>query len=176
MKLDVSLAIRSPGIEFPFQAVQAIAPQDVGGEQVVFDDAEVSGTLIALENGDIRMAGEMHSTAHARCANCLKPAEAAIACHFDELFVLNGDELDCEQFSYSSGRVDLEQLITSCALLELPMRMLCRPDCQDRPEGSGIQADAASINGLDRAQTQRPFAALQQLLEEQNDHPADAGL
>ena len=164
MKLDVTLALRNPGVEYPFEGAQAIAPQSIFGETVTFDDARVCGTYLALDNGSIKVKGELNTNARGRCANCLRPAEAPISAGYDELFLLNGNPEDDEVFTYTSSQVDLERLVTTFALLEMPMRLLCGKNCPGRPEGYAAD-DVPLRPSAQDSSTRRPFAALQQLLD-----------
>ena len=168
MELDLRLALRTPGVEYPFTASQAIAPQRIAGDTVRFDDAQVEGQLMALEDGNVRVTGRLATTAHTRCANCLSPAAQPVTASFDELFLRDGDPMDDESFTYSGSRLSLERLAMTFAVLELPMRILCKPGCKGRPDRSAPlaaeESDRRSCHG--ELPTQRPFAALQQLLAE----------
>ena len=169
--LDVSEAVRHTGVEFPFQAVQAIAPQEIQGEAITFDDAQVSGRVCASADGSIHVTGSLKTCAHARCANCLKAVDQGVTAGFDEIFYLNGDPEDDEIFAYTGQEISLEKLAMSCAVLELPMRFLCREDC---PGQEGIDdRDVRVYLCQEELPGQRPFAALQQLLSEQTEDRAD---
>ncbi len=170
MKLDVTLALRTPGVEYPFEGTQAIAPQSIFGETVTFDEATLRGNYLALDNGSIKVKGTLATIARGRCANCLKEAETPISAEYDELFLLGGDTEDDEVFTYTSSQVDMERLTLTFALLEMPMRLLCRQGCKGRPEGYRMAAgDSASRPSAQDAPMQRPFAALQQLLDSASD-------
>lgn len=160
MKLDVFKALRSPGQEFPFEGEQAIAPQSIGGDIVTFDEAHLSGTLTAADDDSITAEGVLTTVAHGHCARCLEPAETDIQTEFRETFLRDGDPEDAEIFVYSGSSVDFERLAMSYAVLALPMRLLCRPDC---PGLAGYRVK--SDEDIDSQATQEhPFAALQQLL------------
>lgn len=161
MKLDVSRVLREAGQEFPFEAVQAIAPQEIGSETVTFDDALLAGTLIALEDGRVNAEGVLTTVAHGQCAKCLEPAETPIRTEFRETFLRDGDPDDDESFSYSGSCIDLEKIAMSCAVLALPIRRLCRPDC---PGIAGYTVREAGNTESQATQREHPFAALQQLL------------
>lgn len=164
MKLDVSRVLRLAGQEFPFEVEQAIAPQDVGGDAVTFDEAKLIGRMRALEDDNIHVEGVLTTTAHSQCAKCLAPVDVQIEAEFGETFVRDGDPNDDENFAYTGSRIDFEKLAMSCAVVALPIRFVCDPEC------SGIEGyevgDAADWQDdhHEATQEEHPFAALKQLL------------
>lgn len=166
--LDVTQALKSPGTPFPFHVEQTIAPQDVLGEMVAFDPAQVAGHVVATPEGDIMVEGTLSVTAHAPCAYCLEPASTVLQAAFSETFLLDGDPEDGEVFTYTSSRLSFERLVLSYALLELPLRMICGEGCTGVP--GGLQEAESGQWSTDVADCQKdqpkahPFAALQQLL------------
>lgn len=168
MKLDVSTAIRTPGQDYAFSGQQAIAPVEIYGEMVSFDPAMVKGTFQALDDGSVTVDGCFRTLAHARCANCLAPATAVVENSFRETYVYQGDPKDTEIFAYTGGQVDLEKLVFDYAVLALPMRFLCREDCKGMTAYAEADPDVCLCQ-QEELHTQRPFAALQQLLDEQSD-------
>ncbi len=171
MQLDVRHILRQPGTVFALSAVQTIAPQDINGETVTFEPATLSGTLVAEEDGSVVVEGTLHAVAHAHCAKCLAPATCVVEGAFRENFIHGGDPGDDEIFSYEGSVIDLEKLALSYAMLNLPMRFLCRADCPGLLGFAGA-SDIASLrqDEQDNMKVQRPFAALQQLLAEKSDN------
>ena len=161
MKLDVSIALKNPGQPYPLHGEQTIAPIDVYGEEVSFDDAEIEGAYTANEDGSVTVEGKLKTVAHAQCAMCLEPASAEIQATFRETFLRDGDPEDDEIFAYAGSVVGFEKLAMSYAVLNMPMRFLCSEDCGGLMEFSGAD------NNTDQKEMQstHPFAALQQLLD-----------
>ena len=158
MKLDVSQALKNPGQEYPFRGEQAIAPQEVGGDTVILDDAVLEGTYFAAEDGSVTVDGQLTTVAHAHCANCLEDASADIQATFRETFLRNGDPEDDETFAYTGFSIGFEKLAMSYAVLALPIRFLCREDCP------GLVGFADNDSCQKEMQNAHPFAALPQLL------------
>jgi len=173
MKLDVSEAIRNPGVSYAFRVEQAMAPQDVSGDEVRFDPAALEGSFRATSDGTVTVSGTLHVTAHANCANCLRPASAKIQTDFEEDFLYNGDPEDDEIFAYSGGQIDLEKLTLTYAMLNLPMRFLCRSGCEGMQEY--VAGDATVSLCQKELPGQHPFAALQRLLDDQESGQVDEG-
>ena len=161
MFLDVSIALKNPGEQFPFRVEQEIAPQEIGGETVSFDPAVLEGTFSAEED-QVTLEGTLKAVAHATCANCLAPAQAKVEAPFRETFVRNADPEDDETYGYTGNAVDFEKLAMSTAVLNLPMRFLCREDCPGLWKQYGVDNDSTACQK--ELQKEHPFAALQQLL------------
>ena len=168
MKLDVTQALRNPGQEFPFEAEQAIAPQEVTGETVTFDPAVMKGVYSAAEDGSVTLEGTLTTVAHAQCAKCLAPAQADVAADFREVFYHDGEPESDDRFVYEGSAVELERLAMFTAMLALPMRFVCREDCPGLAEYAG--QDVFTRSSQEELPGQRPFAALQQLLAEKSEN------
>lgn len=129
MFLDVSIALKHPGEPYAFRVEQEIAPQEIGGETITFDPAVLEGTY-STEEEQVTVEGELRTVAHAMCANCLAPAQAEVRVPFRETFLRDADPEDDEQYAYSGSAIGFEKLAMSLAVLNLPMRFLCKEDCQ----------------------------------------------
>lgn len=164
MKLNVTQALKNPGQEYPFEGEQTMASQTVSGEEITFDPVALRGVYSATEDGSVTVEGSLSTVAHGQCANCLEPASVSIEADYRETFQRNGDPEDDEIFAYEGYTLDFGKLALSYTLLSLPMRMLCREDCALLKDDSGDDVCLCQKE----APTQRPFAALQQLLTEKS--------
>ena len=169
MKLDVSTALRTPGQEYAFHERQAMAPVEALGETVSFDDVEVKGTFQTLDDGSVTVDGTLTTVAHARCANCLAPAKAEVTGSFRETFVRGGDPEDDEIFVYDGYLVNLDRLILTYIMLNMPMRFLCGEDCEGMKAYVEGDRSVFLYREGEPPRTQNPFAGLQQLLEQSGD-------
>lgn len=165
--LDVSKALRAPGEEFPFEHHEHIPPQDISGEQVTFDDPVVMEGRFSLSEDDLTLDGVLTATAHSRCCNCLSPATVNLKVPFHEVFAKvdrfsEEAEDDPDRLVFSGSKVELDHLALTLAVLELPIRILCKPDCE------GYKTMAPQYTAARKADN--PFAVLQKLkINDQND-------
>ncbi len=164
MLLDVSRAMRTPGESFAFIHHERIAPQDICGEQVTFDEPVVLEGRFSMSGVELSLDGTLTATAHSRCCNCLEMATVNLNIPFHEVFtkvdrVTSEVEEDPDRLVFSGSKVELEHLTLTLALLELPIRFLCKPDC----EGYKYMAPQLTANRAE-AQKSHPFSVLQQLL------------
>ena len=163
MLLDISRALRSQGTEFSFALEGEIPTQDVLGEMVTFDKATLSGVYSAAGKS-VLIEGQLTVVANARCARCLNQAQAKITVPFREIFVQDGDPSDPDKFAFTGNSLDLGHLVLSLALLDLPMRFVCKEDCKGLCLVCGANLNKQICTCRKEMQTKHPFEALQQLL------------
>ena len=162
MKLDVTQALLRPGDVFPFESEVTVPPQDVDGEPIGFDAVTLTGTFSAMD-GAVQLKGTLQTTAHASCAMCLSDVEYPMELEFREIFRKDAVETEDEAFRYEGGELPLEQMTLTLLMLNLPMRFLCREDCNG---GEALKPYQTNSKSSCQEDTQRPFEALKRLLEE----------
>jgi Predicted metal-binding, possibly nucleic acid-binding protein len=161
MFLDITRAIQNPGTEFPFTMSEEVAAQDILGEQVTFEKAAISGFFSSV-GGKIFVRGRLSTTAYALCANCLAPAKAPIEVLFQETFIQKMDVPDEEAFIYEGSKLDFADMALSLSVLALPMRFLCKEDCQGFCGVCGKDMEHCTCQKEN--QQRHPFEKLQQML------------
>ncbi len=174
MKLDITPALRNPGEEIAFRHEEPLAEQDVLGETVAFaEPALITGTY-HMAGERLHIKGRLKATASAQCALCLAPAVCKIDVPLDETFTRlePGEEAEEdpweEHLVFTGSRVDLSHLVLSLAVLNLPIRFVCGPDCPGAPEGAknsgNPEKDPGANPGFeDTAAGEHPFSALRKL-------------
>ena len=173
--LDVSRAMRTPGEAFPFVHHEQIQPQDICGEEVSFDEPVVLEGHFSMSGENLTLEGVLYATAHSRCCNCLEPAKVDLSVDFSEVFTrldrftqLEEDD-DPDRLVFTGSKVELGHLALTLALLDLPIRFLCREDC-DGYKYMAPQQTYAFHQAEEAPKKENPFSVLQQLLtKDQND-------
>ena len=161
MLLDVSRALRAPGEAFPFTHHERIAPQNISGEEVTFDEPVVLEGHFSMSGNDLTLDGMLTATAHSRCCNCLSPAEVPLKVPFHEVFTRLDrfaeapEDDDPDRLVFTGSKVELGHLALTLAVLELPIRILCKPDCE------GYKQMAPQYTA---PQKSNPFSVLQNLI------------
>ena len=171
MLLDVSRGLRAPGEIFPFVHHERIAPQDIYGEKVTFDEPVVLEGRFSMSGNELTLDGTLTATAHSRCCSCLKDATVNLKVPFHEAFAKvdrfydAGQDDDPDRQVFCGSQVELEHLALTLAMLELPIRILCKPDCE------GFKDLAPQyMAGRTESSKENPFSVLQQLItKDQND-------
>ena len=165
MELDVSKAFLMPAKAFPFEAKVTLAPQEVGGETIAFDEAALQGSYSAYDDV-IRLKGTLETVAHGACALCMRSAASPMSIAFEESFRKDANEIEDEAFRYEGKSVPLDHMTLTLVMLNLPMRFECVEGCEGSDElKAWKKANPVSSDDIG-APTQHPFEALQSLLNE----------
>ncbi len=166
MALDITKALRSPGEDIPFDHEESIPAQDIIGDTITFDPARMKGTM-RLDQGRLRLAGRLTTTGHGHCALCLEPAHYKVSVPFDEVFYRESappppgeEEEDPYRFTYEGPKVEVDRLVMTLAVLDLPIRLLCKKSCP----GIQVAPQDTTHAGQKEMPAEHPFSALQQLL------------
>ena len=140
MMLDASLAAKAPGREIPFTHRERVPAQRIMGETIEFPEAAIFSGTFSVRDGSLLMRGVMKVSASGHCARCLAPVTVPISVPFDEALRprlrkerAEGCVREDEGFSFDGQKADLSHLALTLALLELPIRFLCREDCPGMP-------------------------------------------
>lgn len=150
--------VRSGGVteKFAFEGEQEL---DLSPDYTVPQPAKVNGSCIGTGEGIYVVNGNMEFDVEGPCALCSQPANQHVSLAFEERFEREPD--DEEIYAYDGEMLDLAQALQDNAVLNMPGRIVCKPDCkglcpvcgQDLNEGTcGCQSNAAS-----------PFDILRQL-------------
>lgn len=101
---------------------------------------EITGSLrlIRSERGVLVTADLDLAPATVQCGRCLEMFETPVSVQFDEEYILDHDpitgrrvEVDVDEFRIDAQRhLDLSEAVRQYEESALPLRPLCRPDCQ----------------------------------------------
>lgn len=164
--LDISLALRSPGMAVPFVHKESLEDTVVLGETVTFPaPAVLKGTYSVVDDALV-IKGRLSVTAKGECARCLSPVDYPVNVPVHETYLRADPREEAEddpweeRLVFTGIRVDLSHLIMSLVLLDLPIRFLCKQGCQSPQEIVPEEELLSQDNNLDDA---HPFSALKQL-------------
>ena len=89
---------------------------------------------------DIRLKGDLSARLEVSCARCLEPVQHEVARSFELLYRPLGSDAGQEELSvtdaeaeigyYQGEGLELEDVLREQVLLALPLKLLCRDDCQ----------------------------------------------
>lgn len=89
---------------------------------------------------DIRVAGDFSTKMDLLCARCLEPISCEVAKKFDLLYRPQGSDAGKEELSVTAAEAEvgyyqgegllLEDVLREQVLLALPLKAICRDDCQ----------------------------------------------
>ena len=106
----------------------------MGSDYRICDKSPVEVTFFNLENGKVLMKGSMDLTLEIPCDRCLKMVKQPVHVNFEqEVFSPNADEQSenqDEQGFMAGYELDAEALLYGEILVNMPVKVLCRPDCK----------------------------------------------
>lgn len=131
MRWDARIALEAPGVLHSFEMRQDFPPMDVAGEEVRFvEPVALSGKAIADDNDEIHVMLRVNAKLHAACARCLEEYDFSITASVNETFLKEYDPEEPEAPLYAQDTLDFDEIAEQAIRLELPMVMVCRPDCR----------------------------------------------
>ena len=109
-------------------------------------------TLLAKDR--IRVWGEVKTELTATCSRCLNSFSRPVEKYFDLVYapdpqVERGDEInlkydDLEIGFYRNDRIDLSSVMLEPILIDLPMKVVCDPECKGLCDQCGINLNTSS--------------------------------
>lgn len=101
---------------------------------------------------DIRITGDLATTAELDCARCLEPAVQKVSRSFDLLYRPLGSDAGRAELSVTAAEAEigyyqgegllLEDALREQVLLELPLKAMCREDCKGLCPHCGINLNS----------------------------------
>ena len=130
LRLDVSYLVKgSPGTskEFEFNFPQLTLPGDL-----LLVDIQGLITVSVTEDGVVA-DGKIHALTELSCSRCLDPYWHPVKIDFTEIFsshpVEHAENDLGEQPLPADGSIDLTPIIRDYALLDIPIRQVCKEEC-----------------------------------------------
>ena len=125
----------------PFDVDFPAGEIDLGGlRQVGPLHAEGQAELLSNTLGEMRITGRVQAEVETDCDRCLEPVRRAIDSEFDLFYRptpdksaphdLAIDEGEAEIAFYQGGGIELAEVLREYILLALPMRHICKEECQ----------------------------------------------
>jgi len=130
---------------------------------------------IFKDNAQFRLVGSVSTTLELPCSRCLEPFALPVASSFDLRYQPHTEntgegereveEDDLTTAFYENDTIDLGQLMREQFFLALPMKPLCREDCQGLCHDCGTNLNRGTCS-CQRAWEDPRFAALKELRKE----------
>ena len=158
--LDVSRALKNPGQSYSFETSLALEPMEVLSDPVQFTDIRVKGEYLCPGDNRVSVKAEAVSTAETRCSRCLEPVSLPVKATVDAVFDRQPDPEDPDLYSFEASTIELTDAVRDALLLELPLRILCKPDCRGLCPVCGINLNKGTCTCQEGAEVTNPFSAL----------------
>ncbi len=167
MRLNLKDIIHMPGTSLPFEFELDLSQLEFSGERALPEPVLVSGQVRNRASALV-LEGLVQTTLHLPCDRCLESivrekvvsidtllaTELAYEANEDEIYLLEGDELD------------LEEVATTAIVLSMDAKHLCHEDCLGICYGCGV--DLNHHDCTCKPEVDPRLAGLATLLEGQN--------
>jgi uncharacterized protein len=136
----------------------------------VGEDLELRQLAGALSIGrtaqGLLLTGEFSGTTELTCVRCLRPFDQTLNWKLTEVFALSAKTVsESGLIVPEDAQIDLQPILRDYALLEVPIKTLCREDCRGLCPVCGQDLNVMDC-GHRPASGDSPFAALEDLLKE----------
>ena len=146
--------------EFPFEFEQIQIADDL-------DLHHFQGTaLIGRTPQGLILRGKFKAETLLECMRCLSPFEQAIQWEMTELYAFKKKSVsESGLLLPEDAQIDLAPIMREYALLEIPIKPICKPDCKGLCPECGEDLNLADC-GHRRLAEESPFSALKDLLKD----------
>jgi uncharacterized protein len=166
MQLDVSAALHAAGEEFSFVCGEDSPSAEWSGAEARFlSPVEARGIFVAAKDS-VWVRGEVRARLCVACANCLCDVPLDVKAALNACFTRDLDPEDPDLFSFSGHTLDLEDAALGALWLEMPMRVLCKPECLGLCPVCGADRNRSKCACQKEFAYKHPFSALASLLNE----------
>ena len=162
LRLNVGFIINAPigySRDFDFEI-----PLLKAGEDLSLADFRGQARIGRTPQG-LLVQGSFSGTVPLECVRCLSDYQQALQWEFTELYAFNRKSVtESGLIVPEDAHIDLQPLVREFALLEFPIKPLCKPDCKGLCTVCGENLNERDCGH--RPDEDSPFAALKQLLDE----------
>lgn len=173
MRVDVAELKLDAGSHKTVPVAVAVEPVEIGGQSVQFD-RPFKGEAEIWNAGDrLLVRATLSGEAQLPCSRCLTTFSLPLETSFEEEFIegqpgkddeADEDESDRTVTYYTGDEIDLSEPIRDHILLELPMKALCREDCEGLCPTCGTNLNEGSCSCVETTSVDPRLAALEKLL------------
>lgn len=173
MRLSITDIVDQPGATRPVEL--AVPPEEFGAEpwgagiEAVLDPVELDLHLDSVIDG-ILVRGAIGFHLQLQCARCLKAQESEHEVAVAELFLdptkkieEDDDDEDGYELIDDAHALDLSVMVRDALIIDLPMRTLCREDCQGLCPTCGADRNLGDCGHRAQPQMDPRWAALADL-------------
>jgi len=146
--------------DFPFDLAEVRVGDDLELRQLV-------GSLaIGRTAQGLLLTGQFSGVTELNCVRCLRPFDHTLTWSLTEVFALNEKAVsESGLIVPEDAQIDLMPILRDYALLEVPIKPLCRPDCRGLCPVCGQDLNIKDC-GHRPSSGNSPFAMLEDLLKE----------
>ncbi len=165
MRLDLREIIEIPGASVPFQCELETERLDFPSVRSYRAKPQASGRVVN-EAGILRLEGTVTAEMTCICDRCGADFESRKTTQVSVVLAEEDPEGDPELFVLDGDGIDLDEVLSTCFILDMETKFLCREDCKGLCDRCGKNLNLGPC-GCGKKVDPR-FAVLEQLLDKSN--------
>ena len=164
MRLDLREIIALPGSSLPFDCELETERLDFPAVKTYRAKPRAQGRVYN-QAGVLRLEGTLTAEMTCICDRCGAEFESTKRTALDAVIVEEENEEFPEYFVLEGSELDLDELLSTCLILDMESKFLCREDCKGLCPACGRNLNLGPCGC--RKQTDPRFAVLEQLLDKE---------
>jgi len=162
MRLDLREIIAVPGSSLPFSCEVETERLDFPSVKEYRSKPRAEGRVYN-EAGVLHLEGTLTAEILGVCDRCGTEFDSTKETQLDAVLVEEENEEYPEYFVLEGGALDLDELLSTCLILDMETKFLCREDCKGLCSTCGRNLNLGPC--ACRKETDPRFAVLEQLLD-----------
>ena len=165
MRLDLRAIIPNPGSQLPFSCEMETEGLDFPSVKA-YKDKPLAVGRVYNEAGVLHLVGTLTAEMTCICDRCGAEFDSEKVTDLDAVLVEEESEDHPELFVLDGSELDLDDVLSTCFILDMETKFLCREDCKGLCPSCGKNLNEGPC--ACRKQTDPRFAVLEQLLDKEN--------
>lgn len=162
MRLDLREIMVVPGASLPFERELETERLDFPAVKAYRTSPRAQGRVYN-EAGVLHLEGTLTAELTCVCDRCGAEFDSTKVTELDAVIVEEENEEYPEYFVLEGSELDLDELLSTCLILDMETKFLCREDCKGLCSSCGRNLNLGPCGC--RKQTDPRFAVLEQLLD-----------
>ena len=167
MRLNLQQATKEPGQPFAFDCSSTFGVVEFQGDSLEFvKPVRVHGQAVGQKDC-VLVSGRASAVVRMPCNRCLRPFDQPLEVDFEEEYTTKVSADHPDRYPIEGEKTDLTPMVLANFLLNMPMKNLCRPDCDGLCPvcGKDLSEGPCGCERSADAQTDNPLQALSVLLD-----------
>lgn len=168
MFIELSELIKNVGSEKSFSGECVMEPIRYMGELVSFEKPVKVDVSVKNVGGVLCLNGRAECEMLVNCGRCGKPLTEKMDFEIDESLLYEGSNVqmtdDEDVIVFSGYRFEMDEIVSNYIFMNLPIRYLCKEDCQGVCPKCGKDLNAGDC-GCDKQEIDPRLEALKKLLQ-----------
>jgi uncharacterized protein len=164
MRLNLSSIIEVPGGSVPFECELETDGLDFPSVRAYVGKPHAEGRVFN-EAGILRLEGTLTAEMICVCDRCGEEFESLKQMQLDAIIVEENPEDDPSLYVLQGNEIDLDEILSTCFILDMETKFLCREDCKGLCPSCGKNLNLGPCGC--RKATDPRFAVLEQLLDKE---------